>query len=313
MITPNHYLGRGPLFYVSQGIALLMFMTVIMAILGNAKILKGRLFYFCMLLTFPLIASLIQATGIVKLNLSVEDFGIIVSVMMMLTMQLDMERKHRERQQRMIENQMDMIRNQQKEIADLRVSAVLSQIQPHFIFNVLNIIYYLCETDPMKAQHAVDLFSDYLRTNIDSLQTNELVPFSQELKHVKNYISLEMLRFEDDLTVKYDIEAEEFYLPVLSVQPLVENAIKHGISKSDNPGIVTIRSTEDEDNYYIYVVDNGVGFDPNEEKNDGRQHIGIENVRSRLDSRCDASLDIFTQMGVGTTSVITIPKKKREE
>ena len=191
---------------------------------------------------------------------------------------------------------------------------VLTQMQPHFVFNVLNIIYYLCAKDTKLAQTAIDSFSSYLRTNIDSLVSDELAPFSKELEHVKNYLELEKLRFDDELEIEYDIGPADFHIPMLVVQPLAENAVKHGIAKSPNGGKVIIRTVEDFENFYIYVVDNGVGFDTNKTRAyDGRSHIGIDNVRFRIEKRVNGELDIFSTKGKGTTAVITVPKLPGEK
>ena len=207
-----------------------------------------------------------------------------------------------------------IIAEKKKEIENLQLNMVITQMQPHFIFNVLNIIYYLCAKDSKLAQTAIDRFSSYLRTNIDSLVTDELAPFSKELEHVKNYLALEKLRFDDELKIEYDIGPSDFHVPMLSVQPLAENAVKHGITKSPNGGKLIIRTVEDYDNFYIYVIDNGVGFDPEKERiYDGRSHIGIDNVRLRIEKRVNGKLELVSSKGKGTTAVITIPKLPGEK
>ena len=211
-------------------------------------------------------------------------------------------------------NQNKVIAEKKEEIENLQLNMVITQMQPHFVFNVLNIIYYLCAKDTKLAQTAIDKFSSYLRANIDSLVSEDLAPFSKELEHVKNYLDLEKLRFDDELQVEYDIGPSDFHIPMLVVQPLVENAVKHGIAKSSDGGKVIIRTIEDFENFYIYVVDNGVGFDPKKKPaNDGRSHIGIENVRFRIEKRVNGELDIFSTKGKGTTAVITVPKLPGEK
>ncbi|MGN0587372.1 MAG: sensor histidine kinase [Oscillospiraceae bacterium] len=168
------------------------------------------------------------------------------------------------------------------ELAESRISIMLSQIQPHFLYNVLNSIYCLCAKDIDAAQEAISNFSDYLRGNMTSLTKKDLVPFSTELNHLKTYISLEKLRFGDKLNIVWDIQTENFMLPALTVQPIVENAVNHGICGSDNGGTVTITARETDSSFEIEVHDDGVGFDVNEYVNGRDGHIGIVNVRSRL-------------------------------
>ena len=156
----------------------------------------------------------------------------------------------------------EILIDQQKILTEQRLSEVEKQVRPHFIFNVLNIIYYLCASDPAKAQRAVETFSDYLRDNLKAMNAETPVPFNQELEYVKHYLSLEKLRYEEELTVCYDIRCTDFKLPVFTVQPLAENAVKHGIRYKPNGGTVNISTWESDEAYHIRVADDGVGFDP---------------------------------------------------
>ena len=191
-----------------------------------------------------------------------------------------------------------------------RILLMISQIQPHFLYNILNTIYHLCDKDIELAKKAVDDFSTYLRNNINSLSTTELISFDTELEHIKTYINLEKIRFGEELEVVYNIQTSDFYLPILSIQPLVENAIKHGVSKKRGGGTVTISSYEDDSNYILYISDTGVGYDVNQVIDDGRSHIGIQNVKERLESRVDGTLIIESEIGVGTKAIVYIPKKE---
>lgn len=194
------------------------------------------------------------------------------------------------------------------ELSDSRIKVMVSQIQPHFLYNTLNSIYHLCEKDSGMAQRAISDFSDYLRMNLKSLDHTEPIPFAEELKHVKTYLHLEKMRFEEELRVEYDIEADEFLLPALTIQPLVENAVKHGIIPKKGGGTVTLAAREESECYRIIIADDGVGFVPGIKKEDGKSHIGIRNVRQRLREMCRAELDIESALGKGTKVTITLPK-----
>ena len=198
----------------------------------------------------------------------------------------------------------------QKELAlsESNNSLVLSQIQPHFLYNALTSIYRLCDVKPEAAKEAVSNFSKYLRGNLDSIKQTKMISFADELKHLQAYLSLEKMRYDEYLEVRYDISATEFFIPPLTVQPLVENAVNHGISDMPEGGCVTVSTREEPDHYEIQVSDNGVGFDPETQPADGRSHIGISNVRSRLAIMCRGTLDIISAPGSGTTAVIKIPK-----
>lgn len=199
----------------------------------------------------------------------------------------------------------------QQELQESRIAIMMSQIQPHFLYNVLNTIYHLCGKDDNTAKTVISDFSDYLRNNLDSLERKELVPFGTEYNHVKTYLDIEKIRFGDELEILYDIKAKDFFLPVMTIQPLVENAVKHGISKKRGGGKLTVSAVEKSDCYKIIVTDTGKGFDVqgySYEKN----HIGINNVRQRLKNTCGGTLDITSENGKGTTAVVMIPKKENQ-
>ena len=193
-------------------------------------------------------------------------------------------------------------------LQESQISIMLSQIQPHFLYNTLNSIYQLCETNPMRARSMVNFFAEYLRNNLSSLEEPGLISFETELSHVKTYLEIEKIRFEDTLEIEYDIQCDGFFLPVLTVQPIVENAVKHGTSKKRGGGKVVIATRENKESYVIEVSDTGCGFDPSAAKNDGKRHVGIENVRQRLSNMCAGSLTIESDIGTGTRATILIPK-----
>lgn len=200
----------------------------------------------------------------------------------------------------------------QEELKDTRISMMMSQIQPHFLYNALNTIQYQCQVDGEQAAKTVESFSKYLRGNMDSLSQTEPIPLSQELKHLENYLAIERLRFPD-IQYVYKLKASDFGIPPLTIQPLVENSIRYGVRAMEEGGTITIESWEDEHNYYARVSDNGVGFDINQKKNDGRSHVGMQNIKSRVQSMCGGHVEIESKIGAGTRSTIVIPKggKKR--
>ncbi|MBO4725686.1 MAG: histidine kinase, partial [Firmicutes bacterium] len=200
----------------------------------------------------------------------------------------------------------------QEELRDTRISMMMSQIQPHFLYNALNTIQYQCQVDGEQAAKTVESFSKYLRGNMDSLSQTEPIPLSQELKHLENYLAIERLRFPD-IQYVYKLKASDFGIPPLTIQPLVENSIRYGVRAMEEGGTITIESWEDEHNYYARVSDNGVGFDLNQKKNDGRSHVGMQNIKSRVQSMCGGHVEIESKIGAGTRSTIVIPKggKKR--
>jgi len=194
------------------------------------------------------------------------------------------------------------------ELMESNISIMLSQIQPHFLYNSLSAIRELCRIDPETAVEAVDEFASYLRGNLDALVIKEPIQFENELRHVKTYLSLEKKRFGDKLNIVYDIRAENFLIPALTLQPIVENAVRHGVTKREEGGTVTVKSEESETEAIITVTDDGIGFDPDEIKKSGHISIGIGNVRSRLTAMCGGLVAVNSEPGAGTAVVITIPK-----
>ena len=202
----------------------------------------------------------------------------------------------------------------QKELYDSKVQIMVSQIKPHFMYNALSSIAILCKLDPDTAYEATITFSKYLRGNMDSLKQTEPVPFEVELEHLKKYLYIEKLRFADKLDIIYDIQATDFKLPMLSVQPIVENAVKHGVGMKDEGGTVTIAARETEDAFEVIITDDGVGFDTSApKKEDGRSHVGMENTRKRLRDMCGADIIITSKPGEGTTAKVIIPKSGKED
>ena len=212
--------------------------------------------------------------------------------------------KELELQRSRIEAEKNIMEAQLKES---RISIMLSQIQPHFIYNTLGTIERMCLKDPQKANELVRNFSLYLRGNFSELDSVAPIRFTEELKHVEYYVNIEKVRFPD-MDIQYDIETTKFVLPALSVQPLVENAIKHGLMRLETGGTVKIHSYETPTHFCVSVTDDGVGFDtslPMDEK----KHVGLRNIRGRLKAMVDGQLILESQPNVGTKAIIMIPKE----
>lgn len=195
----------------------------------------------------------------------------------------------------------------EEELTEMRIATMLSQIKPHFIYNTLGTIEQFCYEEPEKAADLVHEFSLYLRGNFTELDNSAPIRVTQEIEHVKHYVGIEQVRFPD-ITIEYDIREEDFLVPALSVQPLVENAIKHGLMGLESGGTVKISTYETKDAYCVSVTDDGVGFEESV-FDDGQPHVGIRNIRARIEAMCGGTLDIMSEPGKGTTAVITIPKE----
>jgi len=201
------------------------------------------------------------------------------------------------------------ILEQQAELDKQRATLMISQIQPHFLYNVLTTISNLCVTDPEEAEETTVLFSQYLRTNLDSLRRTEPVPFKSELGHINTYVELEKKRFKDKLIVEVNCQAFDFLVPALGIQPIVENSIKHGIRGKDSEGHLKISSRKVDGGYEVIVEDDGVGFDMNAPlPDDGKSHVGMINVKSRLEQICNAEVTTVSSPGNGCKTTIFFPE-----
>ena len=195
------------------------------------------------------------------------------------------------------------------ELAESRISTMMSQIRPHFIYNTLGSIEQLCKLDPPKAADLVHNFAKYLRGNFGELDNPKPILMSQEMEYVHHYISIENVRFPD-MTFSFEMNSEDFHIPALTVQPIVENAIKHGLMKLPRGGTIRVVSYETDTDYCISVTDDGVGFDTSV-LIDGRKHVGLRNIRERLKVMVNGKLEIESTVGVGTKVLVTIPKEVR--
>ena len=192
------------------------------------------------------------------------------------------------------------------QLAQSRISTMMSQIRPHFIYNALGTIEYLCEEDPQRAKKLVHSFAKYLRGNFGELNNPKPIRMSQEMEHVRHYISIENVRFPD-MTFTFEMNSENFMLPALSIQPIVENAIKHGLMPLDRGGSVRVTSWETDSHYCVSIADDGVGFDPSILL-DEQKHIGLRNIRSRLEAMVGGTMEIESTLGKGTVVQLNIPK-----
>ena len=276
---------------ISQGYQFIIFAVVFFVTLLNKKLIPLEKIAFGIYCLIPLVAIVLQNAF---KGYAIAYLSVIVAIevlFLILIVQKNMQ-----------------IADEQEKIKEARIRVMMSQIQPHFVYNSLSSISTLIPIDPKKAQEALDNFTEYLRHNISSLTETKLIPFDNELKHVETYIALEKIRFNDRINVTYDIKAKDFYVPPLSIQPIVENAIKHGILKKVEGGNLIIKTYETEKSYIVEVIDDGVGFDISSIDFDSNKHFGINNIKQRLKSMCNGTLEITSEPNKGAKSVISFYK-----
>ena len=190
-------------------------------------------------------------------------------------------------------------------MAAQRIQIMMTQIQPHFLFNALNTIRALYAKDSPLAERTLEDFSTYLRQNLESLSQTDLIPVSKELEHTRLYAEIEKQRFPN-VQVEYWIEDTNFEVPALTIQPLVENAIRHGV-RSREDGLVIVSTALEADGHRVTVADNGVGFDPKQQLSTEELHIGIRNVKERVEQMCGGELILTSEVGKGTSVTLLFP------
>ncbi len=183
------------------------------------------------------------------------------------------------------------------------------QMRPHFIYNAMASIYYTVGEDPVKGQRVIRDFSIYLRKVFGSVISQKPVPFSEELEHTRAYLAVEMARFTDKLSVTYDTPCTNFRLPPLTLQPVVENAVKHGMDPEIEKLNIIIRTRHSDSCSEIIVENDGEVFVPSLEMEEG---VGLGSTRERLKRMCEGELVISDREGGGTVVTIRIPDQEKE-
>ena len=294
-ITPENQYYHGPLYPLiaipSIAVLLLNFSETMMR---RAR-LSRKAFLSLVIAQAPMAVSLI-------LNLFIDavllfDISYVLSALVMysfiLSDQIEQNLRHQQK-----------IAEQQGEIARQRVNVMVLQMRPHFIFNTLMSIHSLCRLDPQKAQQITTDFTNYLRRNFNAVASDSTIPFSTELEHTRAYLAVEQAQHGAMLSVDYDTPFTHFRLPPLTLQPIVENAVKHGMDPCHRPLCISIRTRFTDSGAEIIVEDNGSGFDPSDES---RPHIALDNIRQRLEMMCGGHMTITPREGGGTVVTIMIP------
>lgn len=287
-----YYMGS---FYYFSNLLSVAYMTfdIVMLIVYGTKIPKKQRWIFGLLIMSPLLATLAKPFY-KKIHLATLLSSISVSMLLFKIIR---------------ENTMEY-RRQEALMEQLEIDLLLSQIQPHFLFNVLYVIQEICYVEPETAATAIEEFSKYLRHNMDSISIRTPIPFMEELEHVKHYVYLQQLRFGDALKVQYELECTDFKMPTLTLQPIVENAVRYGVRMAPKGrGSVLVRTIERSECYEIDVIDNGPGFDEKNIPKDGMSHTGLSNVRERLRHISGGELIVVSAEGEGTKVKMILPKE----
>ncbi len=287
--TPDNVYHRGPWYPVLLVPPVLLMLVNLAAMYRRRRALsKHQLQAFSTYILIPLVSMLVQMAFYGMLTIVI---GTSVAAFFMLVY--------------ILRDQIERYVAQQDENARQRASIKVLQMRPHFIYNTMTSIYYLCGQNAKKAQAVILDFTSYLRQNFTAIVCEDMIPFPQELEHARAYLAVEKARFEDKLFVEYDTAYTAFRLPPLTLQPLVENAVKHSISPELGPLYLSISTREHEDSVEVVVEDTGPGFSQSE---DDEPHIALANIRERLKTMCDGRLVLEQRKEGGTIARLVIPK-----
>ncbi len=286
---------RGPLYPVILLPPVAILLLTFAGTMRRRKMLSRKVLLGFLISLVPMTAALIAQLFIDVFPLL--DVSYVLSALSMYGFVLsDQIEQDRLRQQELTRQQM--------EIADQRASIMVLQMRPHFIYNTMTSIYCLCDQNPQMARQVIMDFTTYLRKNFTAIGSADLIPFTAELEHVHAYLAVEQALYEDSLFVDYDTPHTLFRIPPLTLQPIVENAVKHGRNPYTGPLHISIRTRKTDSGSEIVVADNGRGFEP---VDDSEPHIALKNIQQRLEILCQANLTIESNEGGGTVVTVTIP------
>ena len=294
-ITAQNRYSRGPLYPLPLIPMAAVPLLNLIGTIKRRKQLSRKAFFAFLIAIVPNAAALAVQLFVDVYPLL--DISYILSTLAMYSFILsDQIEQYRRQQQEIV--------RQQREIAHERASVMVLQMRPHFIYNTLMSIHSLCSLDPGKAQQITMDFTDYLRKNFNAVASGSTVPFSTELEHTHAYLAVEQAQFDDLLVVEYDTPFICFRLPPLTLQPIVENAVKHGMDPYLGPLRISIRTRRTDKGAEIIVKDNGRGFTLADDSEPG---IALKNIRQRLQIMCGGSLAIAPRDDGGTVLTLSIP------
>ena len=303
---------RESLFVLSTVFAFAQLMCLLALIIRyRSYFYKGERYALLGVILLPVCSSLIQT---LYYGISLNNIAVTISMMLLfISHEVEKSRRLVKQEQILAEQQIQLSRKNQ-ELAEKRNQIAVSQMRPHFLFNVLGSIEQLCKHNPETAATAIHNFAKYLRSNLHVLSSMAPVSFQEELEHIRTYVWLEKMRFGEELQVVEDLEVTAFRLPELSVQPLVENAIKHGMKNMKEDTLtVRLQTRELADCYRIIVEDNGGGFVPEQLDHEDNRHIGLANVRERIALAAHGTLHIESARGMGTRVIVELPKEDESD
>lgn len=293
-VTPDNRFFRGSLWALMVAPLVAILLANVAAVIRRRKQLAKKYFIGLLLYMIPMTVTLVIHMFLEIDVLVVTGMALFALIMYGLILSDSVEQYMR----------------QQQKIANQQARIMVLQMRPHFICNSMMGIYSLCRRDPEKARQVTIDFTTYLRKNFAKFASEEPVLFTDELEHTRAYLSVEQAQYEDSLFVNFDTTYTHFRIPPLTLQPIVENAVVHGIRESNDAIHVSVTTRKTDKAIEIIVEDDGPGFKPTD---DNEPHTALRNIRERLEMMCHGTLTISSREGGGTRVTVTIPIDKDEE
>ena len=294
-VSEDGIFNRGKLYFSSLIFLLISFSFIITLIIKYKKLLSIRTI---LSIAFYLIISVTaRVINIYYINLAISYVGITI-VLLLVYSNIYLQKNYElEANKTLLEKQ--------------KLDNAISRVEPHFMFNVLSSIYYIVDKDPKLAKEAINDFSKYMRDSIESIDKPQIISFKEELEYCRNYLSLEQMRYGDELSIHYDLKIDDFFVLRFSLQPIIENAIKHGTSQNKNGGNLWIESYSEDKYNIVCIRDDGPGFDINILNSTNR--IGIKNVKYRIQNLIHGDIIFESIENKGTVVKVYFPKEVSDE
>ena len=268
---------------------IIQYSIVIIMLFFSSKSLRASSGFFIGCI-FPISACLM---GLLNKDIRFLGFGIMMlQLIVFFGYQYDLEREF-------LKNQVELSEN--------KVALLMEQMHPHFIYNALQQIALLCDEDPSAVKSSIFSFSSYLRKNLEALTNEKMIPFLTEMEHVDAYVELSQILPSRKSELVKDFAITDFYIPALTVQPLVENAIHYGIGMSEKGNVIRMETKLEGGYVIIRVSDDGHGKRTSLPTQRKHSSVGTKNVITRLKILCDGEF-ILNLGEKGSEAIIKIPE-----
>ncbi len=319
LFTPQGFMASLNLYYYAYLVMLIVYGFIIL----TRAVLRGRRYSFIMLFTVSAFVLTIvsDATNYMVLGGSfIPYMSLFGNVVIIFAMSAIITSRQKDINRELIRLNKELLETEALKVKmkDTEISFLQAQIKPHFLYNALNAIAYVSEEDGQRGSNLILDLSVYLRNSLEFNNMGKTVILGKELGFVETYFRIEQARFGEKIKLKLNIDAPDFtQIPFFILQPLVENAVRHGISKKREGGTVTLSVKLIDDKINVVVEDDGVGIKPEAlslilDNARERKSLGLVNINQRLTALYGIGLEIASEAGKGTCISFTLGNKTKK-